>query len=110
MTTNVQLRRMPRQARGRERIARILDAAGQVFAEVGYEAATTNAIAARAQTPIGSLYHFFPHKEAILYALATQYLQDLQAAMETAAANAADLPLAAHVERTIDTVAAVMMA
>ena len=88
-----------------------LDAAAQVFSEVGYEAATTNAIAARAQTPIGSLYHFFPNKEAILYALATQYLEGLQAAMETAAeANAAELPLSAHVERTIDIVAAMMMA
>ena len=37
-----------RQARGERRIALLLDTAAEVFAEVGYEAATTNAIAARA--------------------------------------------------------------
>lgn len=73
------LRRVPRRARGQQRIAAILDAAARLFAEVGYEAATTNAIAARAQTSIGSLYQFFPNKEAILHALAARYLEDLRA-------------------------------
>lgn len=72
------LRRRPRQARGRERVDRILDAAAAVFAEVGYDAATTNAIAQRADTSIGSLYQFFPHKQAILQALSERYLEALR--------------------------------
>jgi AcrR family transcriptional regulator len=73
------LRREPRQDRGRRRLDAILDAADALFGEVGYEAATTNAIARRAATSIGSLYQFFPDKAAILRALAERYLEQLRA-------------------------------
>ncbi|WP_377269107.1 TetR/AcrR family transcriptional regulator [Peterkaempfera sp. SMS 1(5)a] len=62
-----------RQARGEKRITELLDAAGQVFAEHGYSATTTNAIAARAGVSPGSLYQYFPNKEAIAEALAERY-------------------------------------
>lgn len=68
------MRRAPRQSRSQERISAILDAAIALFVEVGYEATTTNAIAARAGANIGSLYHFFPNKEAILAALAARFM------------------------------------
>lgn len=68
-----EMRRRPRQARGQQRVAQILDAAEALFGEEGYAAATTNAIAARAGVPIGSIYQFFPHKEAILHAVAERY-------------------------------------
>ncbi len=63
------LRRQPRQQRGKERVAKILAAAAQVFEEVGYTAATTNLIAAQAGTAIGSLYQFFPDKASIFQAM-----------------------------------------
>jgi len=62
------MRRKPRQARSQERVNRILDVAEKLFASQGYAATTTNAIAAQAQVPIGSLYQFFPDKTAILKA------------------------------------------
>jgi AcrR family transcriptional regulator len=68
------LRRQPIQDRGQRRVERILDAAAEVIAEVGVDAASTNAIAARSDTSVGSLYQFFPNKEAIVQALATRYL------------------------------------
>lgn len=71
------LRRRPRQARSQERINRILDTAEHVFAEVGYDSATTNLIASQAETSIGSLYEFFPNKEAIARALAQRYLEQI---------------------------------
>lgn len=52
----------------------ILDAACDVFSQVGYDAATTNAIATVAGTSIGSLYRFFPDKAAIFKALIDRYL------------------------------------
>jgi AcrR family transcriptional regulator len=73
------LRRSPVQARAKERIERVLDAAEMVFVEVGYEAATTNQIAARAGTSIGSIYEFFGNKQAVAGALAERYLNELTA-------------------------------
>ncbi len=75
-------RRLPQQARSRQRVNQILDAAAQVFEEVGYDAASTELIATRAQTSIGSLYRFFPDKSAILYALAERYANQMQALVE----------------------------
>jgi AcrR family transcriptional regulator len=67
------LRKIPTQDRSKQRVERILEAAGEVFAEVGYEAATTEAIAERAGVSIGSLYQFFPNKLAVFDALAEVY-------------------------------------
>lgn len=78
MESHPSLRRIPRQERGEQRITRILDAAARVFDEVGYEAATTTIIAARAETAIGSLYQFFPNKEAIVQGLLDRYRSHLR--------------------------------
>lgn len=72
----------PKQERGRKRVDKILDAASQVFGEVGYEAATTILIAERAGTAVGSLYQFFPNKEAIMQALVARYVAVWQAHTE----------------------------
>ena len=72
-------RRVPAQARSRKRLERILEAAGYVFAEQGYEAATMEAIAARAETSIGSIYQFFPNKLAVFNALAAHHHERLRA-------------------------------
>lgn len=74
--------RAPVQKRGQQRVEAILDAAEAVFGEVGVEAATTNAIAERAGASVGSLYHFFGNKDAILYALSERYAESVQAVLE----------------------------
>lgn len=71
---NNPLRRQPQQKRSQERVERILDAAAIVFDEVGFEAATTHTIAARANTAVGSLYQFFPDKLAIFNALELRHI------------------------------------
>jgi AcrR family transcriptional regulator len=73
-----EVRREPSQARSRERLERIQDAAAEVFAEVGFDAATMEGIAARADTSIGSVYQFFPNKRALLYAIAIRYAERVQ--------------------------------
>lgn len=65
--------RQPKQARSRERVMKILDVADEMFITEGCNAVTTNAIAAKAEVPIGSLYQFFPDKAAIVQALAARY-------------------------------------
>ncbi|MBX3199538.1 MAG: TetR family transcriptional regulator [Labilithrix sp.] len=52
---------------------RILEAAAQVFAADGYEVATMDAIAARAETSIGSIYQFYPNKAAVFDALVRRH-------------------------------------
>lgn len=72
------IRRLPQQSRSQQRVAQILAAAAQVFAEVGYEAASTTMIAVQAKTSVGSLYRFFPDKAAIFQALATDYMDQVR--------------------------------
>lgn len=69
------LRRQPQQKRSQQRVEQILDAAAIVFDEVGFEAATTHAIASRAKTAVGSLYQFFPDKLAIFNALELRHVE-----------------------------------
>ncbi|MEU8627868.1 TetR/AcrR family transcriptional regulator [Streptomyces sp. NPDC048669] len=63
-----------RQARGEARIAQLLKAASRVFCTNGYTAASTNAIAREAGVSPGTLYQFFPNKEAIAVELGDQLL------------------------------------
>lgn len=72
--TALQPRKAPRQQRARETQQRILEAAARIFARHGYSAGTTNRIAEAAGISIGSLYQYFPNKDAILVELTHQHL------------------------------------
>lgn len=72
-------RKQPRQSRSRETVQVILRAAAQVFSTRGYAATTTNHIAARAGVSIGSLYEYFPGKDALLVALLEEHLAEGEA-------------------------------
>ncbi|ANZ40239.1 TetR family transcriptional regulator [Lentzea guizhouensis] len=67
-------RRTPRQVRAELTRDRILTAAAHVFAEHGYAAGTTNRIAEHARVSIGSLYQYFPNKDAVLAALLVRHV------------------------------------
>ena len=51
----------------------ILDAAARVFIDLGYAGATTNKIADAAKISVGSLYQYFPSKEALAVELLRRY-------------------------------------
>ncbi|MEV8603839.1 TetR/AcrR family transcriptional regulator [Streptomyces griseoviridis] len=70
----LQPRRTPRQVRAELTRERVLTAAAHVFAEYGYAAGTTNRIAERARVSIGSLYQYFPNKDAILAELLVRHI------------------------------------
>ncbi len=103
----LQPRRKPRQVRAELTRERILTAAAHVFAEHGYAAGTTNRIAEHAGVSIGSLYQYFPNKDAILVELVRRHVADgaalvaqamdkpgdrIQAVVDAALANHADSP------------------
>jgi AcrR family transcriptional regulator/transposase-like protein len=78
MSSPNSLRRQPKQERGQQRVVKILIAAAEVFAEVGYAAATTQQIADRAKTAVGSIYQFFPDKLAIFHALEAEHMAQVE--------------------------------
>lgn len=69
----------PQQERSARRFAGFLDAAAELFAEVGYEAATMTAVAERSGSSIGALYNYFPDKQSVAFTLLNQYSQELEA-------------------------------
>lgn len=90
-----------RQARGEARIAQLLEAAANVFCVSGYNGASTNAIAREAGVSPGTLYQFFPNKEAIAIELGDQLMHRWQETYGAAfSPSDVDLPL----ERMLDAV------
>ncbi|MDB4879601.1 MAG: regulatory protein TetR [Gemmatimonadetes bacterium] len=67
--------RRPQQERGERRVSAILDAAAALITEVGPDNLTVQALAERACTSRGSLYHFFPDLPSVLRALAERHVQ-----------------------------------
>ncbi len=94
-TVTGQLRRRPSQRRATDRVARILDGADAVLVADG--TLGTTAVAAAAGVSVGSVYHWFPDKEAITCALARRHwdeLADLVAAVaERASCGASPDPI-----------------
>jgi AcrR family transcriptional regulator len=79
------LRRVPRQARSRERLRRVLDAADELLAREGAESLTTTRVAEAAGVSVGSLYQYLPDKRAIVEALANRYLAEFEELMDRVA-------------------------
>ena len=83
-------RKVPRQERARETVEAILQAAIHVFATHGYAGTTTNLVAERAGVSVGSLYQYFPHKNAILAALHQRHTGPVAEVVAHAVARLAD--------------------
>ena len=75
------VRREPRQARSRARVAQILASADAILSVEGFEALTVRRIAQDAGVPVGSIYQFFPDKAAVVDALAHGYIGEFDAAI-----------------------------
>jgi len=69
--------RKPRQERSRETVDLILTAATRLFVQEGYARATTNRVADAAGVSVGSLYQYFPSKDAIAIELLKRYRERL---------------------------------
>ncbi len=77
-----QPRRKPRQKRAQATCDVILEAAAQLFDALGYAGTTTNKIAQRAGVSVGSLYQYFPDKDAVLLALSERHMADSGATLQ----------------------------
>jgi AcrR family transcriptional regulator len=76
-------RKLPQQDRSRVTVEAILEATTHILTEEGYEKANTNRIAERAGISIGSLYQYFPNKEALIAALMEQHSNEIVALVES---------------------------
>ena len=69
-------RKRPTQARAQATVDAILRATAHILRTAGWDACNTNAVAKRAGVSIGSLYQYFPSKEALVAALAEQHADE----------------------------------
>jgi AcrR family transcriptional regulator len=97
-------RRKPQQARAERRKASLLDAAAALLEREGHAAVTTGAIAQEAGASVGTVYQYFPHKEAVLAALMARYRERLGQALQEAVADE-EQPLEGLIARGVATYA-----
>jgi AcrR family transcriptional regulator len=90
-----------RQERGARRIEAIVAAAAALFAERGFDGTSMNAIAKAAGMTIGSLYQYFPSREAIVDAVAEAYLAAWRSDKEAALRQPAEASLHDFVRRGV---------
>jgi AcrR family transcriptional regulator len=92
----------PQRVNGRQRVAELMQAAADVIQERGFEAATMAEIASRAGAKIGSLYRFFPNKDAIAEALMRNYSEILEAEYQGVIGRAASMSVDQLADTLID--------
>lgn len=94
---NRKLRTNPRKSASQERSRRtvdaILEATTRVLIKDGYDRASTNRIAAVAGVSIGSLYQYFPSKEALVAAVSERHSHEVLQLMRSTLAKVAARPI-----------------
>jgi AcrR family transcriptional regulator len=90
-----------RQQRGARRVDEIVQAAAMLFAERGFEGTSMNAIAKAAGLTIGSIYQYFPSRDAIVDAVADYYLAAFRVQEREALAQPLELSMHALIHRSV---------
>lgn len=84
-------RKAPAQERSKQKVNQILEATKQLLATDGLEKLTNNHIAKAAGMSVGSLYQYFPNKQAIIYRLYQDWLESVQETMRQLAQRATEV-------------------
>lgn len=90
-------RKQPRQARSVATVSAVLEGVAQVLETEGFEKLTTTRVAERAGTSVGTLYQYFPSKEALLVAVVEAKMARVDRALSTIFDLPASAPLAERV-------------
>ena len=91
-TPVISVRKRPRQARSARLVTYILEAAARVLAREGAQKFTTARVAEEAGVSVGSLYQYFPNKQAILFRLQTDEWDQTSALLENILVNSDEPP------------------
>lgn len=97
----IEARKTPRQTRSTVTVEIILEAAARILEGGGLSALNTNLVAERAGISVGSLYQYFPGKEALVAALIRRKRTELLTLLEEAARAAGKDDLKALLDRLI---------
>ncbi|MFT7109258.1 MAG: AcrR family transcriptional regulator [Psychrobacter glaciei] len=81
-TADIEPRNAPVQGRSKKRSKQIVDATSELLERVGFDDLNTILIAKEVGISIGSLYHYFPNKHAILYAMGMRWLDDIEGVLK----------------------------
>jgi AcrR family transcriptional regulator len=106
LPTTDRLRRVPQQGRSRDKVRRVLDAADELLAREGAGALATTRVADEAGVAVGSVYSYFPDKEAIAEALALSYWSSVTDSIAAVVEADAREPLPHPMRAVLDAVAA----
>src|SRR5579864_4857779 len=92
-------RKLPSQKRSQDTVAALLEATARVLERDGFDRASTNRIAEAAGVSIGSLYQYFPSKEALVAALVERHMAEMRRVLVEEMDRLAQAPLAEAVAR-----------
>jgi AcrR family transcriptional regulator len=89
------------QKRSRLTVKSLLEATARILVREGYDKASTNRIAEVAGVSVGSLYQYFPSKEALVAALIDRHNQQIMQAVRGELADAVNLPMEQAVRKLV---------
>jgi AcrR family transcriptional regulator len=95
-------RKKPRQERSHATVEVILSATARVLCSTGYDRASTNRIALAAGVSVGSVYQYFPSKEALVAALVERHTDEMMTLLRGKLAEVAAAPLPVAIRTMID--------
>jgi AcrR family transcriptional regulator len=86
-------RKMPRQDRSKATVDAILKATARILVKDGYEATSTNRVAKTAGVSVGSLYQYFPSKEALIVAVMERHADAILGRLQSRLLELLDEPV-----------------
>src|SRR5271163_65770 len=94
-------RKRASQERSRATVDALVEATARILVREGFDKASTNRIAEKAGVSVGSLYQYFPSKEALVAAVMERHSQELMQVVRSVIAEVAALPLEQAVRKLI---------
>jgi AcrR family transcriptional regulator len=94
-------RKVASQERARATVHALVDATARILVKEGFDKASTNRIAEVAGVSVGSLYQYFPSKEALVVAVIERHQQEIRRTVRGELAEALDLPVAKAVRKLV---------
>ena len=94
-------RKIASQKRSRATVDALIEATARILVKEGYDRASTNRIAAAAGVSIGSLYQYFPNKEALVAAVLERHTQELSQVIRATLLEVVARPIAIAVRELV---------